>query len=84
MEDGALVPNRDVRRSMAHSLKLSAATVGVDFKRIRNNSLRPGGESSTFDVGFEMGIIKRWSRRVSATFRHYIWRDEYIVSNIPR
>ena len=37
-----------------------------------------------FSVGFEMDIIKRWGRWVSATFHQYLWRDEHILSNISR
>ena len=37
-----------------------------------------------FSVGFEMEIIKRWGRWASATSHQYLWRGEYIMSNISR
>ena len=83
-EDDAVVFKRDVRKSMEHSLKLSDVSVWADFKRISNRSLRSGGESLMFAVCFEMEIVKRRGRRVSATFRQYLWRGEYILSNICR
>ena len=35
-----------------------------------------------FAVGFEMYIIKRRGRWVSATCRQYLWRDVHILPNI--
>ena len=37
-----------------------------------------------FSVGFDVEIIKRWGRWISATSHQYLWRDEYIMSNISR
>ena len=50
---------RDLRKSLAHALKLSTVSAGVDFKRIGNHSLRSGVASLMFAVWFEMEIIKR-------------------------
>ena len=73
---------RDLRHSLARSLKLSAVSVGVDFKRVSNHSIRSGGGSLMFSVGFEIDIIKMRGRWVSATFHQYLWRDGHVLSNI--
>ena len=52
--------------------------------RIIGRSLRAGGESQMFAVGFEMQIIKRRGRWVSTAFHQYLWRGEQILSVIGR
>ena len=83
-EGEQLVFPQNIRKALAYTLKLSAVFVGDDHHRISNHSLRSGGASLMFSVGFEMEIIKRWGRWISATFHQYLWRDEYIMSNISR
>ena len=52
-DDDALVSKRDVRKSLAHSLKLPAVSAGVDSERISNHSIRSGGNPSCLRLGLK-------------------------------
>ena len=82
--DDDLVFSSPIRKLLPRTLKLAAVSFGMGHTRISNHSLRAGGASQMFAVGFEMEIIKRWGRWVSTTFHQYIWRDEQVLSGIGR
>ena len=60
----APVFSRNVRRALAHSSKIAASAVGLDFTRASNHYMCSGGASLMFAVGFDMDIIKRGSEGV--------------------
>ena len=74
--------NRNRRMVLAHSLNLAASIVGIDQERVTDRAIRSFGASLMSDVGFEMEIAIRRGTWCSSAFRHYIWRDEHILSYI--
>ena len=74
----------DIRRALAEQLKLAGTYVGLGHSRIGNHSMRSGGATLMFSVGFDIEIIKRRGRWLSPIFHTYIWRDEHMSSHIGR
>ena len=56
----------------------------LDYTKAGTRSLRKGGASLMFDMGFELESAKRWGRRISTARRNYLWHDEQIISHIGR
>ena len=82
--DEESVFSRFARKQMAQTLKLAAVSLDMGHAKISNHFLRAGGDSQMCAVGFEMATVKRRDRRISTTFRQYLWRGEHILSGISR